>query len=340
MRRLGVVDDHAFDGHASAGYHPERPERLTAARAGVAACAAPVKALASGDATFEALARVHEPAYLERLASLAGRVAQLDADTYVSPGSWAAATRAAGAACALVDALLDDRVDAGLALVRPPGHHARPDRAMGFCLLNNVAVAAAHALDRGCERVAIVDWDVHHGNGTQEVFYRDPRVLYVSLHQWPFYPGTGTVDERGEGAGEGFTVNVPLGSGAGPLAYRAAFDGIVAPVVREHAPDLVLVSAGYDAHVDDPLGRMRLDAEAYARMTASLIEAGDASAKGRLGLVLEGGYDLRAVESSVKASLDAAAGLSCTATGPARVDPRHLDDVERARRGAARHWHV
>ena len=174
----------------------------------------------------EQLARVHTSDYISELAALRGQEGDFDADTYLSPGSVTAAMRAAGGACNLVDALLDGSVERAVALLRPPGHHARPHTAMGFCLLNNVAVAAAHARARGIERVLVVDWDVHHGNGTQEMFFRDPNVLYVSTHQWPFYPGSGATEEVGEGDGRGFTLNVPLSAGAGDAEYAAAFERV------------------------------------------------------------------------------------------------------------------
>lgn len=337
-RPIGVLDDPLFDRHRSRGHHPERPERLAAARAGVARAAVPTRAIEGRDASPEELLRVHGPEYVEDLARIAGREGHLDADTYVSSGSVPAALRAAGGACALVEAMLAEEIDRGVALLRPPGHHARPDQAMGFCLLNNVAVAAAHARARGVERVAIVDWDVHHGNGTQEVFFRDPSVLYVSLHQWPFYPGTGMATEVGADDGTGATVNVPLSPGAGDAEYAAAFDRIVAPVVDEFRPELVLVSAGYDAHRDDPLASMRLDAGSYARFTTTLVGLAERHAKGRIGLVLEGGYDLSALEASLAASVRALAGKTVVLPEAAAPGAVYEVELERARKVAGRFW--
>src|SRR5260221_7289904 len=278
---VGVVDDPSFDLHRSRGYHPERPERLVAAWAAVARAGVQILPIPARRATREQLERVHQPGYLDELSGLDGEAGQLDADTYLSPGSVAASERAAGGAVALVDALLGGKLAKGVALLRPPGHHARPDQAMGFCLLNNVAVAAAHALASGVRRVAIVDWDVHHGNGTQEMFFGDPRVLYVSLHQWPFYPGTGSAEEIGEGDGRGFTVNVPLSSGARAGDYAAAFERVISPVLDAYAPELVLVSAGFDAHKSDPLAGMQLDAPACGFMNRSLRRLADQSAVGK-----------------------------------------------------------
>ncbi len=323
-----------FDRHLPLGYHPERPERLVAARAGLARAEVATVSVEAREASDDQLAAVHEPAYLERLARLAGERAFLDPDTFVGPDSVAAARRAAGGACALVDGILAGEIDRGFALVRPPGHHARPGAAMGFCLLNNVAVAAAHARARGVRRVAIVDWDVHHGNGTEEMFASDPSVLYASLHQWPFYPGTGAASEIGRGEGRGYTVNVPLTSGAGPGDYGAAFDRIVLPVLEAFAPDLLLVSAGFDAHSDDPLATMCLTADAYGGFTRALT-----SVCSRTVVVLEGGYDLRAIEASVEVvarALSGAPGEGVVAA-PARG---HEAEIERARRHAGATWRV
>ena len=296
--------------------------------------------IAARRATPDELERVHDGAYLEDLGRLSGQDGQLDADTYLSPGSVPAAERAAGGGVNLVDALLDGSVTRGVALLRPPGHHARPSGAMGFCLINNVAVAAAHALHRGLRRVTVIDWDVHHGNGTQEMFWRDPRVLYVSLHQWPFYPGTGSADEIGEGDGRGFTVNVPLSAGADGGDYAAAFDRLILPVVDAYQPELVLVSAGYDAHRDDPLASMTLDAAAYAWMTARLRAIADLHASGRIALFLEGGYNLSALETSFAASLQALTDTPLEVPSPKPASPRHEAEIDRARRALAGSWSI
>ena len=247
MSKLAVVDDPLFFAHEADGLHPERPERLKAARAAVAdsTLAGDQRVLTPRDASDEELERVHDAVHVQDLGRVAGKRGYLDPDTFYGPASVAAARRAAGGAVAVTDALLGGEAELGLALLRPPGHHARPNRAMGFCLLNNVAIAAAHARAQGAGRVAILDWDVHHGNGTQEMFYADPNVLYVSLHQWPFYPGTGSVDEVGKGEGRGATVNVPLSAGATDAVYDAAMQRIVAPVLRQFDPKLLLISAGF-----------------------------------------------------------------------------------------------
>jgi acetoin utilization deacetylase AcuC-like enzyme len=211
---------------------------------------------------------------------------------------------------------------------------------MGFCLLNNVAVAAADALARGITRVAIIDWDVHHGNGTQEMFFADPRVLYASLHQWPFYPGTGNAPEIGEGEGRGYTVNVPLSQGAHPGDYAAAFDRVLLPVLEAYRPELVLVSAGFDAHRNDPLAAMQLDAAAYGWMTARLLRVAEQTAGGRMALFLEGGYDLGALEESLAASLRVLGEL---APGPADAPPPapvHEAEIKRTKKALEGTWRV
>jgi len=337
--RILLVDDARFELHASAEEHPERPERLHAARAALnAAARAGIAAdrVIPRPASDAELIRVHDAQFLDELSTLRGRTAYLDPDTYVSAQSVDVARLAAGSLVAMIDQVIDGDVPKGVALLRPPGHHARPSQAMGFCLLNNVAVAAAHARARGLERVAIVDWDVHHGNGTQEIFWRDPNVLYVSMHQYPFYPGTGAAEERGEGDGTGFTVNVPLAAFRGDAVYASAFERVILPVVEEYRPELVLISAGFDAALRDPLAQMELSAGAFGWMAQSLARVANRHAKGRLALVLEGGYDLLSLEE----------GLRSAVTGMVLGDAPELrranDDagVVRAAQAAKRAWSV
>jgi acetoin utilization deacetylase AcuC-like enzyme len=329
-----LVDDQRFDHHAPLGHHPERPARLVAARAGIGKVATRLERVTSRAATDEELVRVHDPRFIEQLGKLRGKQGYLDPDTYLSPESVDVARLAAGSLLAMVDAMIEGPVRRGVALLRPPGHHARPGRAMGFCLINNVAVAAAHARARGLDRVAIVDWDVHHGNGTQEMFWRDPRVLYVSTHQYPFYPGTGGADEVGDGDGKGYTVNVPLAAGGGDAVYASAFERVILPVVQFYAPELVLVSAGFDASSQDPLAQMELSANAFGWMACALARLSDASAGGRMALVLEGGYDLVALEDGLKSAVE---GML---SGRAPDLPRAQNDegVARAATWAKKAW--
>ena len=255
-------------------------------------------------ASVEKLARVHDPRYIEGLRHFAAQGGGfLDADTIVGPNSFDIAALAAGAGIAAVDAALDGRARRGFVLARPPGHHATPTRGMGFCLFNTVAVAAAHALAQGLERVLIVDWDVHHGNGTQDAFYETEQVLFASVHQWPLYPGTGSAAERGADRGVDYTLNVPLPPGGDDRTYARVFDELVLPAAHAYRPQLVLISAGFDAHENDPLGGMRLTEAGFADLARRVIAVAEEHADGRVVAILEGGYDPAALAASVVATL-------------------------------------
>jgi acetoin utilization deacetylase AcuC-like enzyme len=317
---LLVVSSERFAHHLTPPGHPERVERAQVLQ-GVA-----IEWRQRGGAVVEPrpatdaeLAAVHASDYVREVAATTGRAVSLDPDTYTSPDSYDVATLAAGAVLAGIDHTLAGEGPA-LALVRPPGHHAERDRAMGFCLFNNAALAAAYALEHHrMERVLIVDWDVHHGNGTQEIFWDEPRVLYVSLHQFPFYPGTGRFDEVGDGDGRGFTVNIPLPGGCGDDEWTAAFRRVVEPIAHAFKPQLVLVSAGFDAHAQDPLGGMRVTEQGFAGMADSLLAIAREHAGGRLIAALEGGYDVDALSKSVEAVLGRMArAAGGAATGPPR----------------------
>lgn len=284
----------------------EVPERYPAALAGAEAAAREgvrVEVCRSGPAPEEALLAVHDRGYLDLLRDLAGSGGGvLDPDTALGPGSWEAALLAAGAAAEAAGTALSG--EAAFALVRPPGHHAGRDRAMGFCLINNAAVAAAHALSLGARRVAILDWDVHHGNGTQEIFYASGEILYLSVHRGGlFYPGTGRPEEVGEGAGRGLTVNVPLPAGAGEEAYAAAFGEVLLPVLGEFSPEITIVSAGYDAHAADPLGGMRLEATSFRRFASAVASLARRVSGKPPAFVLEGGYNLGALTACIAATI-------------------------------------
>jgi acetoin utilization deacetylase AcuC-like enzyme len=250
-------------------------------------------------ATEEQLLRVHPAEYVQSVRGHSERSEAFDLDTPTSPGSYEAALRAAGGACALAEALLAGGERTGFSCLRPPGHHAERATAMGFCLFGNVAIAARHALDAlGAERVMVVDWDVHHGNGTNAIFHDSPEVLFVSIHQWPFWPGTGSLTDVGEGDGEGYSINVPVPAGTGEAAFLSLIEHVIMPVGRQYRPDLILISAGYDAHRHDPLGGLALDTSSFGGMGSRLRALGE-EVGAPVGAVLEGGYDLQALADSV-----------------------------------------
>ncbi len=287
------------------GQHPESPDRLRAILAALAERDIGQEDLLKPQpADPSLLAEVHDPAYIEALEQMARRGGgNWDLDTYISPGSYNAAILAAGAAVEAVDAVMSGK-RAAFALVRPPGHHALRDSAMGFCLLNNVAVAAQHATRKyGLDRVMIVDWDVHHGNGTQDLFYSRSDVLFFSTHQYPFYPGTGAANETGAGKGEGYTLNVPLRAGVGDAGYAQVFNDVLVPLARRYEPQLILISAGYDAHIADPIGGMALTVAGFAEMARIVRELADELSEGRVAAVLEGGYNVQALAQSVVATI-------------------------------------
>jgi acetoin utilization deacetylase AcuC-like enzyme len=292
------------------GGHPEQAARLvTIARAMEARGWLGYERVSSPEVARETLTAIHPPEYvaaIERVAASGG--AHLDPDTVVSEGSFDAALHASGGAVALVERLLDGSAPVGFSAHRPPGHHAEPTRPMGFCLFNNVAVAARHALDAlEIERVLILDWDVHHGNGTNDIFHSEAAVLFISIHQSPLYPGTGASSDVGSDAGQGFTVNLPVPPGSGDPEYRSLVDHVAVPLVRAFQPQLVLISAGYDAHSEDPLADCRVTDAGYAAMARSMRAACDELGV-PVGAVLEGGYALGALGRSVVATLEALAG--------------------------------
>ncbi len=305
MGRTGLVYDPRYLAHDMGAGHPESPNRLRAImqRLEQSGLAAELTRIAPRTAEDEWITLVHRPEYVEHLnheAPTSGRVS-LDADTSMSPGSLPAAYLAAGGALAGVDAIMADQVQHVFCAVRPPGHHAEAGRAMGFCLFNNVAIAARYAQKRyGVQRVLIVDWDVHHGNGTQHSFEADPSVLFFSTHQYPHYPGTGRATESGTGAGEGFTINVPMEAGESDDDYRAVFQKVLVPAADAFKPELVIISAGFDAHRDDPLASMGLTEEGYADLTSIVAGIANRHCRGRLLSSLEGGYHLTALATSVE----------------------------------------
>ena len=305
---LGYVLDEIFTHHRAPSGHPERSARVEAVRDALLAAHVAQRGtqIAIRTATDEELARVHGGAYLTELERLVpGKSGWLDPDTYYSPETWNAARAAAGSACELATRVLAGELSQGIAVVRPPGHHATRDTAMGFCLLNNVAAAAAAARAAGASRVAIVDWDVHHGNGTQDIFWTDPDVLYMSVHQFPYYPGTGAASEIGGPGALGATVNVGLPAGSRDSDYAAVFDHVFAPKLEAWKPDLILISAGFDAYEHDPLAGMRVTHAGFAQMAARMRALADRVAGGRIVAVLEGGYDLDGLGGGMTATLNA-----------------------------------
>jgi acetoin utilization deacetylase AcuC-like enzyme len=316
---LILIHSERFLDHRPPPGHPERVERGEVMRSIATAWEQRGRLVqAPRAATHAELSRVHSSAYLASIDKTAGRAVSLDADTYTSPESRDVALLAAGAAIGGVEAIVQSKATRVLALVRPPGHHAERERAMGFCLYNSIAAAAAHALALGMERVAVVDYDVHHGNGTQWIFYEDPRVLYVSTHQYPFYPGTGAAEDAGRGKGAGFTVNVPLEAGSTDGDYTEVFNTVITPVIDQFRPELILISAGYDAHERDPLARMRVSTNGYAWLTRTLCDAADRYCHGRVVAVTEGGYDLSALKGCLEQTIAVFDGASVTQSEPAR----------------------
>lgn len=305
--RVGLIYDPIYLEHDT-GNHVENAQRLVSTMALLEESQLQDKLvlLPPRPATVEEISIVHAKEYVSHIQSQAEKGGGwLDADTIMSPDSYKAATCAAGGVITAVEAVMNKQIDSAFALVRPPGHHATCWQAMGFCLFNNVAIAAKYALANfDIERVLIADFDVHHGNGTQDTFYADPHVLYFSTHQYPFYPGTGSVGETGTRGGEGFTLNVPLVAGCGDEEYQSVFEDILAPVVRRFQPQLILVSAGYDAHWADSLALMQVSVSGFARLVEILKTLADMFCQGRLVLTLEGGYHPQALPASVKATFD------------------------------------
>jgi acetoin utilization deacetylase AcuC-like enzyme len=301
---LLVITSERFAEHNTPPGHPERPERADVMDAVAMRWRERGGAVAEPrPATLDELLRVHGESYLETIAGTKGSSVALDPDTYTSPESHEIALLGTGAAVDAARYALEGK-GAAIAFVRPPGHHAERDRAMGFCLYNHAAAAAADALARGASRVAVVDIDVHHGNGTQWIFYDDPRVLYVSTHQHPYYPGTGAAHEVGRGEGTGYTLNVPLEVGATDADYWRVYDGVIGPAIERYAPDLLIVSAGFDAHEHDPLAGMRVTTEGYGAIVGRLRAAADQACRGRLAAVTEGGYNLQALGACLEATLE------------------------------------
>ncbi len=339
MKTTGIVLDERYTRHDTGAGHPERPQRIETLCAAVAEGDG-VRRVAPRAATAEEIVLVHDGGHFEAVAGTRGvERAAFDGDTPVSAESFDTACLAAGGVLALIDEVMAGSVDNGFAMVRPPGHHAERARAMGFCLFNNVAVGAAHLRrQHGLERVLIVDWDVHHGNGTQHSFYDDPAVLFMSTHRYPFYPGTGAIEESGNGEGAGYTVNVPLPGACGDADYAEVFEAIIEPIATRYDPDFVLISAGFDPHARDPLGGMAVSEAGFAHMARKLLAVADSCCAGRCVAVLEGGYDLTAIRESSLSVLDQLS--SAEKTPPVSGQARVGEIIEAVRRHHCQQWSV
>jgi acetoin utilization deacetylase AcuC-like enzyme len=301
MEKIGIVYDPVFMLHNPGLGHPEVPERLLAVKEAIDGLQLDFQNIPVRPADRGSLELVHLPRYVDYVLNLdISETTFLDPDTPISSHSVEAALKAVGGVINAVDEVLAGRVRKVFCAVRPPGHHAEPDRAMGFCVFNNIAIGAAHAIERrSLSRVAIVDWDLHHGNGTQDAFCDTGKVLYISLHQAPYYPGSGSRFETGDGAGAGFTINIPMGAGSCDDDYRQAFNETIIPSLRDYQPEMLFVSAGFDAHKDDPLGDINLTTAFFGEMTRLLNIIANEFCGGRLISVLEGGYNLQALKESV-----------------------------------------
>ena len=316
MKKTGIVKDKRYMNHRPGFGHPESHKRLEVIYAMLEEpdmaegyIEVPVRR-----ASEDELLLIHSSEYVSFVASTEGQeYRSLDPDTTTSAGSYEAALLAAGGLCEAISMVISGELDNAFALVRPPGHHAERGRGMGFCLFNNVAVGARYAQEyHGLKRILVIDWDLHHGNGTQHSFEEDPSILYFSTHQYPYYPGTGAYDQTGRGKGEGYTVNVPLSTGYGDGEYLGIFEGILKPVVLEFDPELILVSAGFDIYEADPLGGMSVTPGGFAALTRSIMEMADECCAGKMVITLEGGYHLGGLRDSVKTVLRELAGITKT----------------------------
>lgn len=335
MIRTGIVKDDRYMDHVAMDYHPESSQRLKVVYDMLLEpdMAGRFTEIPPRLATKEELQWIHVPSYVELVASTARRpYTMLDPDTYACSKSFETARLAVGGNLAAVDEVMEGRVKNAFAFVRPPGHHAEANRAMGFCLFNNVAIAAEYALRKyKLRRAIIIDWDLHHGNGTQHSFYERPDILYFSTHQYPYYPGTGQVGETGSGPGKGFTVNVPLAIGPGDAEYVMIFEEILEPIALEYRPEIVFVSAGFDTYFQDPLGGMKVTPYGFANLAKIILDFAERTCDGRVVFVLEGGYHLEGLRDSIREVLKAMRG-DLLAQGRDKgirknIDPRLVDGI-------------
>ncbi|HEY2524722.1 MAG TPA: histone deacetylase [Candidatus Binataceae bacterium] len=341
MLRTALISDRRFLKHFAGRSHPERPERAAvmiemAGRLNRDA----LLEISPREAATDEIELCHDPAYVAEVKRSASMPrCDFDPDTHTSPDSYRTALLAAGGVLTAVEAVMDGAADNAFAIVRPPGHHALATRAMGFCLFNNVAIAARYLIRRrGLKRVLVIDWDVHHGNGIQDIFYDSPEVLYFSTHQYPFYPGSGALDEIGYGDGAGYTVNAPMPATFGDNEYLRVFDDLLAPVVRQFRPEFVLVSSGFDAHFRDPLGGMRVTEGGFAALARRAKRMAAECCGGRMAVALEGGYDLQALVDSGRSVIDELGRGADEPIAPAADGARVIPLIERAQYFLANYW--
>ncbi len=346
-RRTGIVRDPRYADHVTGSVHPECPDRLEVLDAMLQEpdMRGYFQEIAPRSAGKEELLRIHSPKYIRRLEDTQGKAyTYLDPDTQTSPFSHQAALLAAGGLCRAIDLVHAGELDNAFALVRPPGHHAEKSKSGGFCLYNNAAVGVRHAQNHlGLGRILVADWDLHHGNGTQSCFEDDPSVLYFSVHQYPSYPGSGKFSDAGKGRGKGLSVNIPILAGGGDGEYVALFEKILRPIALEFEPELILVSAGFDIHLNDPLGGMKVTPRGFAGLTRSVLNTADRCCGGKVVMTLEGGYNLQGLRDSVKAVLRELAGLQQTdlAVILTEADSRTMDYlIWRVRRVHGKHWNM
>jgi len=306
MNKTGVVWDPIYAQHVMSTFHPESPARITRIKHVLDETEAGKRTIQikARPVTKEEIGWVHDKKYIDLVESTAGKNVLLDPDTTACPKTWEAACMAAGGVIEAVDEVVKGKIDNAYAFVRPPGHHAEHDRTMGFCFFNNIAIAAEYALKKlGIHRIAIIDFDIHHGNGTEHHFYKRSDVFYISTHRWPFYPGTGNRTDHGQGLGTGHTLNIPLMKGDNE-EFKDAYESVVLPVLEEYRPELILVSAGYDAHLDDPMGGFRIETDTYNWLTKKLVEISKKVCGGKIIFVLEGGYSTDALAECVEGALN------------------------------------
>ncbi|HXW84856.1 MAG TPA: histone deacetylase [Candidatus Binataceae bacterium] len=341
--RTALITDRGYLRHVAGRRHPECPERLAVLLDMVAGLRRPdLQLLAPREATRDELALVHHPDYIDFIARTASlEHFDFDPDTHSSRETYHTALLASGGVLTAVEAVLQGAADNSFALVRPPGHHALPNRAMGFCFFNSIAIAAEWLRQkRGFRRILILDWDVHHGNGTQEMFYESPDVLYISTHQYPHYPGTGSLQEIGAGAGEGFTVNIPMFAELGDAEYANVFDQLIFPIARQFRPEFILVSCGFDAHYRDPLAQMNVTEDGFVGLCRRAKRLAAELCGGKLALVLEGGYDLEALVNSTRAVIDELGRDPADPIIGARDADLASPIIERVLHGVGRWWNL